>query len=84
MRMIELLAMSKSEPGCTCTEQQFDTIREATTWVKSWGLSRAHWVEHAESETFPDDIASLRLMVDGECHSEWFPCWAGEQDVLER
>jgi len=72
---IELLITDKL--GCETDRIEFDSMKEAKSWVKKTGLSPAYWERRAESADFAKtNVCQIQLLKNGECEDEWTPEWA--------
>lgn len=72
-RSIDVIVFDKD--GAELYSRDFETIREAREWVNECGRSRDWWARLAESNDFVRRVKTVRLMVNGECIDDWFPCW---------
>lgn len=71
---IEIIALDPE--GLITTTRDFDSLKEARTWVKEAGLSKSYWNRLGESETDYEgwaarNVSALELHKDGECVQEW-------------
>jgi hypothetical protein len=52
-----------------------DNLKQARAWCREHAKDRAYWERHAESKTFPDEVASLAILRGGEILEEYRPAW---------
>lgn len=71
-KLIEVITLDKD--GDATTSREFDSIKEAKSFVKDTALSAAYWDRYAESEGWGQrNIETIQLTVDGEVRFDWFP-----------
>lgn len=63
--------------GYETRNTEYNTMKEARQWVKDCGLRADYWDRSAEVVGFhKDGVATIQLLVNGECLQDWFPAWS--------
>lgn len=77
MKYDKIEVVTLSNEGFETDRRDFETVKEAKAWVRNCALSADYWEMASESKGYAArNVATVRLMADGECLDDWFPTFA--------
>lgn len=74
MKNKDITILVQDKHGCETFLRDYESKKDALTWVKECGLSADYWARLAEVSDFALlNVHTIRLNVGGECVKDWFP-----------